>query len=106
MAVYNGGGQGLIYIGRSVNPEPLDQTDSNKRWRCNLGGGGGTDIRAEPDMWDQGVDRPTGGASWPHLSSPRGLPRGNAFWWPRERERERERENNGYLDARQKKRKQ
>ena len=34
------GWQGLIYIGRSVNPEPSDQTDLNKRRRYNLGGGG------------------------------------------------------------------
>ena len=30
----------LVYIGRSVNPEPSDQTDLNKRRRCHLGGGG------------------------------------------------------------------
>jgi hypothetical protein len=29
------GWQGLIYIGRSMNPEPSDQTDLNKRRRCN-----------------------------------------------------------------------
>ena len=35
-----GGGQRLVYIGRSVNPEPSDQTDLNKWHRYNLGGGG------------------------------------------------------------------
>jgi hypothetical protein len=72
------------YIGRSVNSEPSDQTDLNKRCRCNLGGGGGTDVEAEADMWDQGIDRPAGGVGWPYLSSPQGLPQGNAFWWPLE----------------------
>jgi hypothetical protein len=45
-------GQGLIYIGWSINPEPLDQIDLNKRCRCNLGGGGGTDVEAKADMWN------------------------------------------------------
>ena len=34
------GWQGLVYIGRSVNPEPSDQTDLNGWHRCNLGDGG------------------------------------------------------------------
>jgi hypothetical protein len=55
MAAYNGGGKGLVYIGRSINPKPSDQTDLNKLCRCNLGGGGGTDVEAEADMWDQGI---------------------------------------------------
>ena len=32
------GAQGLIYTGRSIQHEPLDQTDLNKQCRCNLGG--------------------------------------------------------------------
>ena len=30
-----GRGIGLVYIGRSVNPEPSDQIDLNKWHRCN-----------------------------------------------------------------------
>ena len=41
----------MVYIGRSSNSEPSDQTDLNKWHRCNLGGGGGTDIEAEADWW-------------------------------------------------------
>jgi hypothetical protein len=58
MAAYNGGGKGLVYIGRSINPKPSDQTDLNKPCRCNLGGGGGTDVEAKADMWDQGIGQP------------------------------------------------
>jgi hypothetical protein len=32
------GWQGLVYIGWSVNPEPSDPTNLNKRCRYNLGG--------------------------------------------------------------------
>ena len=74
----------MEYIGRSINSEPSDLSDLNKRRRCNLGGGGGTNVEAEADMWDQGAGRPTDGAGWPHLSSPRGPPQGDAFWWPLE----------------------
>jgi hypothetical protein len=45
-------GQRLIYIGRSINPKPLDQINLNKWRRCNLGGGGGTDVEAKADMWN------------------------------------------------------
>jgi hypothetical protein len=34
------GWQGLVYIGRSINPKPLDQTNLNGWRRCNLGGAG------------------------------------------------------------------
>jgi hypothetical protein len=70
-------GKGLVYMDRSINPEPSDQTNLNKWRRCNLGGSGGTDVEAEADMWDQGAD-------WPHLSSPQGLYWVDAFWWPLE----------------------
>jgi hypothetical protein len=42
-----GRGQGLVYIDRSINSRPLDQTDLKERRRCNLGDGGGTDVEAE-----------------------------------------------------------
>ena len=42
---------GLVYIGRSVNRELLDQTDLNKRRRCNLGGGGELTFEGEADRW-------------------------------------------------------
>ena len=60
-----GGGQRLVYIGRSVNPEPSDQTNLNKRHRCNLGGSGGTDIEVEADTWAEGAGRPVGGVGHP-----------------------------------------
>jgi hypothetical protein len=47
-----GGRQGLVHIGQSVNPEPLDQTNLNKQRRCSLEGGGGTDVEAEHDRWN------------------------------------------------------
>jgi hypothetical protein len=33
------GWQGLVYIGRNINPEPSDQTDLNGWCGCSLGGG-------------------------------------------------------------------
>ena len=50
-----GGWSGLVYIGQSINPEPSDQTDLNKRRRCILGGGGATDVEMETDRWPQGL---------------------------------------------------
>jgi hypothetical protein len=80
MAAYSRGGQGLVYIGRSVNPEPMNQTDFKKRRRCNLG-----DVE-EPMLKRRltcGTKGPTGLQAG-HLSSLRGLPQGNVFWWPLE----------------------
>jgi hypothetical protein len=39
-----------VYIGGSVNSEPLDQTDLNKWCRCNLGGGGEPTFEGEADQ--------------------------------------------------------
>jgi hypothetical protein len=75
-----GGGLGLVYIGRSVNPKPSDQTDLNKWRRCNLGGGGGTDVEVEADRWAQGACRLAGGAGQPHLVASRPLLRWHGFW--------------------------
>jgi len=51
MQMPQGGGQRLVYIGQSINSELSDQTNLNKRHRCNLGGGAGTDIEAKADWW-------------------------------------------------------
>jgi hypothetical protein len=45
------GGTRLVYIGQSVNFGPSDQSDLKGQHRCNLGGGGRSDIEAEDDMW-------------------------------------------------------
>ena len=61
MAVCSEGGAGVGYIGRSVNPEPSDQTDLKEQRRCNLEGIGGTNIEAKTDMWGQDqLGRPLG----------------------------------------------
>ena len=62
---------GLVYIGRSINPEPSDQTDLNKWRRCNLGGGGEPTYEWGADRWALGASHPTGGAGRPHLMAPR-----------------------------------
>ena len=67
------GWQGLVYIGRSINPKPLDQTDLNKQRRCNLGGGGEPTFEGEHDMWVPWPYRPAGGVDRPHLAAPHGL---------------------------------
>ena len=36
--IASGRGQGLVYIGQSINSGPSDQTDLKERRRCNLGG--------------------------------------------------------------------
>ena len=42
-----------VYIGRSVNSGPSDQTDLKGWCRCNLGGGGEPTFKAEADRWTQ-----------------------------------------------------
>ena len=78
------GGCRQVYIGRSINPEPSDQTSLNKQHRCNLEGGGGTDVEAEADMWDLGTSRPVGGNGQSHLASSQTLLRWSVFWCPLE----------------------
>ena len=51
MADAKGGGQGLVYIGRSINSGPSDQTDLKERRRCNLGGGGEPTFEGGADRW-------------------------------------------------------
>ena len=46
-----GRGVGLLYIGRSINSGPSDQTDLKERRRCNLGGGGELTFEGEANMW-------------------------------------------------------
>ena len=84
MADLSGRGDGLVYIGRSINSEPLDLSDLNKRRRYNLGGGGGTNIEAEAARWDQEVGRHIGGADRPHMSPSVGLLRWRGFLCPLE----------------------
>ena len=74
--IFPKGGCRLVYIGRSVNPEPSDQTDLNKRWRLDLNGGGEPTFEAKTDGWVPWAGRPAGGANRPHMSAPRGL-----LWW-------------------------
>ena len=48
------GGQGLVYIGQSVNSGSSNQTDLKERRRCNLGGGGEPTFEGGTDRWAQG----------------------------------------------------
>ena len=75
-----GRGQWLVYIGRSINFGPLDQTNLKERRRCNLGGGGEPTFEAEADWWDPRAGWPTSGADWPHMVAPQGLLRWRASW--------------------------
>ena len=68
----------MIYKGQSVNPEPFDQADLNKRRRLDLNGGGKPTFKAEADWWDPQAGRSTGGAVHPHMAAPRGLLRWRA----------------------------
>ena len=70
------GGQGLVYIGWSVNLESSDQTDFNKRHGCNLEGGGGTNVEAKADMWDQGTGWPIAETGRSYLEASR-----SSLWW-------------------------
>ena len=62
-------GQGLVYIGWSINSEPSDQTDLKERRRCDLGGGGEPTFEGGADRWAQVAERPAGGADWPHMAT-------------------------------------
>jgi hypothetical protein len=44
-------GEGLVYRGGTINPEPSDQTDLKEWCRCNLQGGGEPTFEGEDDMW-------------------------------------------------------
>ena len=44
-----GRGQGLVYIGQSINSRPSDQTDLKEQRRCNLGGSGEPTFEGEAD---------------------------------------------------------
>ena len=39
----------MVYIGRSINSGPLDQTNFKEWHRCNLGGGGEPTFEGEAD---------------------------------------------------------
>jgi len=52
----------LIYIGRSINPEPSDQTDLNKWRRLDLNGVGKLTFEAKADSWDPQDGQTIGGA--------------------------------------------
>jgi hypothetical protein len=54
-----------VYIGGSINSEPLDQTDLNKWYRCNLGGGGESTFEGEADQGGPLTRRPIGGTGRP-----------------------------------------
>jgi hypothetical protein len=41
----------MVYIDRSINSEPSDQTDLKGQRRCNLGGGGEPTFKREADRW-------------------------------------------------------
>ena len=64
-----GRGQGLVYIGQSVNSGPSDPTNLKEWRRCNLGGGEELTFEEGADRWAQGARWPVGGASWPHMSA-------------------------------------
>ena len=64
----------MIYIGWSINLEPLDQTDLNKQQRLDPNGGGKLTFKAETDWWDPQAGWPVSGAdrwraSWSLLES-------------------------------------
>ena len=46
-----GRGQGLVYIGQSVNSRPTDQTNLKEWRRCNQGGGGEPTFKGGADRW-------------------------------------------------------
>ena len=58
MVACSGVGAGAGYIGRRVNPKTSDQTNLKEQRRCNLGSGGGTDIKAEHDRLGQVASYP------------------------------------------------
>ena len=64
-----GRGQGLVYIGRSINSRLSDQTDLKERCRCTLGDGGEPTFKGGVDRWAQGTEWPIGGAEWPHMAA-------------------------------------
>jgi hypothetical protein len=68
-----GRGQGLVYIGQSINSRPSDQTDLKEWRRYNLGGDGKPTYEREADRWGNWADRPVGGVGWPHMSCSCGL---------------------------------
>ena len=74
------GGYGLVYVGQSFNPKPLDQTDLNKWRRLDLNGGGKLTFKVEADWWDPQASRPAGGTDRPHMAAPWGLLRWKASW--------------------------
>ena len=67
------GWQGLVYIGRSVNLEPSDQTDLNKRRRLDLNGGGELTFEVEADSRDPQDGMPASGGGRTDMAAPRGL---------------------------------
>ena len=69
-----------VYIGRSVNSGPLDQTDLKEWRRCNLGGSGEPTFEGGADRWAQGAGWPAGGASRPHMVAICPPLRWFAFW--------------------------
>ena len=62
-----GRGVGLLYIGRSINCRPSDQTNLKEWHRCNLGGGGEPTFEGGADRWAHGAGRPAGGVGQPHM---------------------------------------
>jgi hypothetical protein len=68
------GGLGSVYIAQGVQREPLDQTDLKDGVDAILGGGGGSFLKRTGRGTCQ-AGRHHGGAVWPHLVAPQGLPR-------------------------------
>ena len=66
----------MLYMGRSINSAPSDQTDLKERRRCNLGGGGEPTFEGGADRWAQGAGRPAGGVGRPHMAATYPL-----LWW-------------------------
>ena len=44
-------GEGLLYIGQSINSGPSDQTGLKEQRRCNLGGGGESIFEGGANRW-------------------------------------------------------
>jgi hypothetical protein len=77
---YASGGQGQVYITRSVQREPLYQTDLRNSGDIAKEAVGNRHSSGEADRWAMGQGWPGGGADRPHMVAPRGVLRWRASW--------------------------
>jgi hypothetical protein len=70
----------MVYIGRSINSEPLDQTNLKERRRCKPQGGGESTFKGGGRQVGLGAGWFASGASRPHLAASRPLLRWFASW--------------------------